>query len=566
MGEWRRWVVPAWSVLLAVGLLGPALGPGFVLSYDMVWVPDLALRPDFLGVASGLPRSVPSDAVVAVLDEVVPGMLLQKLMLLGAVIGGALGAARLAGERSVVVALFAATLYAWNPYVAERLVIGHWPVLIGYAVLPWVVLAAREWRSSGRLPLRLLWLLPLGSLSAGAGLVSAAVLLALVVARRRVVLPAILVAAANAPWVVAGLLHASSAVTDSSGAAAFALRDEGGLPGPLAALTLGGIWNGEAVPPSREGVLTWVSLAVLGALVVLGAAGWWRRTEVRERRALLGCALGGWGVAALTWAAPDAVGWLVAEVPGGGLLRDGSRFLALVAPALVVTAAEGVAVLWRRVPQQPPARVSVAVAVVLAPVALLPDASWGVASRLDAVTYPASYDGARDAVAGAVAEVPGDVLLLPASSYRQPAWNGDRKVLDPLGRYLTPDYVASDVLVVSGVALVGEDERARDAVAALEEPTPKARSAALGRLGIAVVAVDRLAPGPTPTVDGVVLLETAELVVVALPGAEERSVPVGWVVAMACAWVAFTGSVVASAVAAAVRSRRRRVTTPPPAS
>ena len=33
-----------WSLLLALLLLGPALGPGYVLAYDMVWVPDLALR------------------------------------------------------------------------------------------------------------------------------------------------------------------------------------------------------------------------------------------------------------------------------------------------------------------------------------------------------------------------------------------------------------------------------------------------------------------------------------------------------------------------------------------
>ena len=77
----------------AVLLLGPALGRGYVLSYDMVWVPDLALRPDVLGVGSGLPRAVPSDAVVAVLDEVVPGMLLQKLVLLGALVGAGSGSA-----------------------------------------------------------------------------------------------------------------------------------------------------------------------------------------------------------------------------------------------------------------------------------------------------------------------------------------------------------------------------------------------------------------------------------------------------------------------------------------
>ena len=40
--------------------------------------------------------------------------------------------------------------------------------------------------------------------------------------------------------------------------------------------------------------------------------------------------------------------------------------------------------------------------------------------------------------------------MLPFTSYRAPAWNGGRKVLDPLGRYLAPDYLADDELGVSG--------------------------------------------------------------------------------------------------------------------
>src|ERR671920_101809 len=40
----------AWAAALATLLLGGALGPGFVLSYDMVWVPDLGLGPDALGL------------------------------------------------------------------------------------------------------------------------------------------------------------------------------------------------------------------------------------------------------------------------------------------------------------------------------------------------------------------------------------------------------------------------------------------------------------------------------------------------------------------------------------
>ena len=197
----RRWVVPVWAVLLAVLLLGPALGPGYLLTYDMVWVPDLALRSDFLGAGTALPRAVPSDAVVAVLDEIVPGMLLQKVVLLGTLVLGGLGAAWLAG-RSTLARLVAVSVYVWSPFVVERLWIGHWPLLLCWAVLPWLVREGVRLRADPRIGAALPFLLVLGSLSANAGLMSAATLLAVGATRRTAPRLVVLVAAANAPWVV----------------------------------------------------------------------------------------------------------------------------------------------------------------------------------------------------------------------------------------------------------------------------------------------------------------------------------------------------------------------------
>ena len=558
MKQWRSWVLPLWSIALALLLLGPALGRGYVLTFDMVWVPDLALRHDFLGVGSGLPRAVPSDAVVAVLDEVLPGMLLQKLVLLGSLVAGGLGAARLVPDEPLVARLLAVGLFQWNPFVVERLVLGHWPVLVGYAVLPWCVLAARAWRTTGRVPRQLLWLVPLGSLSAGAGLVTALVVLTFAVGGPRTLRALLLVAAANAPWLVSGFLHTSTSLTDAAGAGAFALRDEGMLPGPLAALGLGGAWNAEAVPSSREGTLAVVALLVVVGLAAVGAGRWWRSSGTRDALGFVVCASTGWVLAVLTWAAPGALGWLVEQVPGAGLLRDGARPLALVAPLLVVLAATGVGVLWARVPSHVVPRAALALAVVLAPVALLPDAAWGVTSRLGSATYPPSYDEARDAVSSAVAEQPGDVLVLPLSSYRQPAFNDDRKVLDPVGRFLTPDYVASDELVVSGVVIAGEDPRVREARAALAAPSPEERAVRLGEAGISVVVVDVTAPGPAPLVAGERVLTRPELVVVVLPDVTQREVPTGWVVAMSAAWTAFVGLFLAAAVGGLLHLRRRR--------
>ncbi len=266
----------------------------------------------------------------------------------------------------------------------------------------------------------------------------------------------------------------------------FGLGDEGAaLPGPLAALTLGGIWNSEVVPGSRS-ILLMIVLAT-GGLVAAAAAGFrplWRRLGPRTCGSLVALWLVGYAVAVFTWVAPGATGWVASHVPGGGLLRDGSRMLALCAPltaALVAAAAERLASRWR---ERGP-RALVAVAVALLPLALMPDVAWGIGRNLGAVSYPEDYSRAREAVLRSGAD--GDVLLLPFTSYRAPVWNGGRKVLDPTGRFLTPNYLANDQLSVSGRVLAGEDPRVPAVLAALRLPDPEARAARLGGLGVGLV-------------------------------------------------------------------------------
>jgi hypothetical protein len=551
----RRWLNPLWALVLALLMLGPALGRGYVLSYDMVWVPDLALRPDFLGVGSGLPRAVPSDAVVAIVDELIPGMLLQKLVLVGMLFLGGLGVTRLVDRGSMTAGLVATSVYQWNPFVAERLVLGHWPVLVGYAAAPWVVHAARTWRETGRMPRRLWWLVPLGSLSASAGVATAVCLLAFLVSGslRRVGAALALVAAGNAPWLVSGLLHAGSAATDAGGAAAFALHGEGSVPGPLAMLSLGGVWNNEVVPSSREGVAGWMAAVLVAGMLVLGMRLWHETTARRDVLGYLICAAVGVGVAMLGLASPAGAAWVFAHVPGTGLFRDGSRLLGLAALGLAVLAGSLAGRAARRLPEG--SRPAGVLALVLLPVALLPDASFGVSGRLVAVDFPADFSHARTLLAEASADSPGDVLVLPLTSYRQPAWNDSHKVLDPGGRYLTPDYVAADDLYVSGVRIAGEDHRVADAAAALASATPEARSTALARLGIAFVVTERGAPAPE--VAGRSVHQGELLSVQRLEGVSPRAVPWSWKIAMVCAWSLFAGSFAAGLGSGLVRRSHR---------
>jgi hypothetical protein len=354
--------------------------------------------------------------------------------------------------------------------------------------------------------------------------------------------------AVNAPWLVAGLRHAGTA-SGASGYEEFALHPEGSLPAPLAALGLGGIWNSELVPESREGVMGWVALLLLGGLAALGARSWYRRRRGSEATRLIVLWATGFALALVTWASPALVAWLGDRVPGAALLRDGTRSLALCAPLVMGLVSAGVTSLCKRAAGQA-ARLGLGVACVLLPVAVMTDVAWGLGGDLRPADYPGSWSAARRAMPRET----GDLVALPFTSYRAPAWNGGRKVLDPLGRYLEPNYVVNDELGVSGRRVTGEDPRVPEVEAALDRATPAARATALADLGIRWVARERDAPGAgdpayDPEMGGTVVYEDALLQVFEIEAGPRSSDDSMWSRALlASAWAAlllvlFIGSV-----------------------
>jgi hypothetical protein len=393
-------------------------------------------------------------------------MVLQKVVLVAALVLAGQGARRLVPRENGVAQLAATSLYVWNPFVAERLGIGHWPLLLAYAALPWIVDTARRLRSGERvLPGLVLWL-ALAALSAAGGVMAALVALAFVAGRgrsglRRTGVVALSAFAVNAPWLVAGLVHRANAVSDPAAVEVFAAHREGHLPMPFAALGLGGIWNVEVVPVTRLG---WAGVVALVLTLLVCALGWRRWAAWLPRRdvtAFLVLAGVGLALAAAGAVIPSVMEWLVSAVPGAGLFRDGARFLGLVAPVEASLFGVGTGVLAGLMRERV-GNVALAAGAVLMPLALMPDLGWGLAGALRPVDYPHEYAEARVALVDRMAQGgAGSLLVLPFTSYRAPAWNHERPVLDPVGRYMPPNYVASDVLYVSGRPILGEDPRAR---------------------------------------------------------------------------------------------------------
>ncbi|MGH3739661.1 MAG: hypothetical protein ACRDT6_29275, partial [Micromonosporaceae bacterium] len=294
------------------------------------------------------------------------------------------------------------------------------------------------------------------------------------------------------PWWVPALFGRDG-TSDPAAVAVFAARGESWAPPVLSVLGLGGIWNAQVVPASREG-----GLFPLFTLLIVGLAVYGVRELVRAwgtpAKALAWLAAGGL-VLAVAGSVPGlraALVWAVETLPGAGLLRDGQKWAAWWALLLALGFALGAAALaagLRRRFTDPLGPIAIMVGALLLPVAVMPDLGWGAAGRLGPAHYPSDWQAVSTLLARD--ERPGDVLAVPLSAYRRWSWNGDRTQYDPAPRQLPRPVVVADALKVGPVTVHGEDARAATVVAAARRGEP------LGPHGIGWVLVEHGTPGPS---------------------------------------------------------------------
>jgi hypothetical protein len=523
----------------------------------MVFVPREPLSAALPGLAP--PRAVPSDLAVALASRVIPADIAQKFLLLSVFVLACSGMAALLEAEPMLARLAAGVCYTWNPYVAERLIIGQWALLLGYAGLPWVL---RALVTAGPHATRRLCLAMLPAIIGGFAAMAVTALLAVPVAlltrnARTVTRTMAVLVAGSLPWLVPSFLHPVYA--DPAGVAAFAARPDTpfGTIGSL--VMLGGIWNAQTVPTAYGGPWSALWLVItLGGVAGYVAFAWRPRRGQRGGRhgERHGGRRGGgrWpglgvaaaaslviGAAGVTAAGREVLRGAIAVWPGIAVLRDSQQFVAPL--ALAEAAGFGLIVAWAQNPRRPalnpaspadpaeladpakranpadradPAGRAIGVIALLTPVLLLPGLAWGAAGRLHPVWYPAGWLAAARAIDAA--PVPGDVLLLPWAADRSPPWNGGEVMLDAWPRLLSRPVIWNDGTRVGNVWLAPDDPRARRIDTVLRENNQPITSA-LRAAGVRFVLVDA---GPRPAgarlPGAVVIINQPGLVVYELPG------------------------------------------------
>ncbi len=479
-GMWARAAPLGWSIALTVLVLAPALIPGYVLSYDMVFTPEQSLLPWMFGADSGLPRAVPQDPFVGLVAGPVAGQILQKVALVAALILAGTGANAVLRQSVLPVRLAAITLAIWNPFVAERLVIGHWALLLAYGVAPWVLLRVVQMRRGDPGA----WIRVVAVSAIGCLVPSGAILMIVLVvpalafrslakARERILVGSALLLFSST-WLVAAVLNPANGRLDTASVPAFALSGENwaGLLG--AAVTGGGIWNADVVPASRA--LPWVPLVGLG-LLTLALLGRHRLGRTLDRVVamwLFALAAVGLVVALLlSWSLTQSVlASLLTWIPGGGLLRDGQKLLLPLVLLVALAAPLGLLTLLENAKSARRVRNAALAVLAILPIAVVPDLAMGALGKLEAVHYPQSWSDLRDrVVADSSVNAAGDAISLPWSAFRRYEWNGNRTVLDPMPRYLPITVLTDDRLPVSAQGAVevsmGDNPRSAAIAAAL---------------------------------------------------------------------------------------------------
>lgn len=451
-------------------LLAPLFASGFILTLDMVMTPRIAL-PEEVG------PSYPLYAVLHVLSVVVPGDIVQKLLLAGIFLLAGWGMYKLvgdlqAGDRSPAwqwAAYASGIFYMVNPFVYGRFMAGQHAVLLGYALLPFFCWALLRFLRTPNIKTALYvaaWTIAISIVSIHTiGLVAAVTLIALVIFvwRRRAQPKKIravalwlagvagLVLVASSYWLLPAMHGEGSVGTarNFSETDRQAFATDGGF---IRVLGLQGFWaesQGLFTMPQEVVPLWGLARLALWAVVGIGFVVAWRR----HRPVGLGLiAVSVVAIIVSLGTTAPGIGWLnqllVDYVPFFSGYREPHKFAGLLALTYSCSLAYMV---WWLYGKLSSSSVRVAALIALCGFAFVytPTLLWGAYGQLTPRQYPKEWYAANEQLNKEVP--PGSrVLFLPWHLYMPFAFT-ERVIANPADMFFDTDVVISNDPEFAGV-------------------------------------------------------------------------------------------------------------------
>lgn len=409
-----HWRMPVIYIAVAMFILWPLLGSGYILTLDMVFAPKLTL-----------PEVVTSSYLLHVslylLNLIIPSDVIQKLMLLTILVLSGIGMHRLMDflqtlgtPVTVTASRWAAyasgLLYIVNPFTYSRFMAGQYSVLLGYAFLPFFVVSLLRFLRSPSLKTTLIlsaWIIGISVVSIHTlGIAFVVGLVALIQAAWRhrsrrgwlgklakyTAAMAVIFLVASSYWLLPllqgnGPTAASIATFQTSDQSAFETEGSGLIGKLIHVLRLQGFWGereGLYLLPQDQFVLWPVAVIVLWVFIVIGGRSLWLRS--RASFVVL--------VSSMAIATMLAIGvgtaWLSEYIPFFAGYREPQKFVAIVALGYAIFFGFAISSIIERIKTKT-SRALVAVVAAVIMVGFTPVMLGGFDGQLVPRQYPADW-------------------------------------------------------------------------------------------------------------------------------------------------------------------------------
>jgi hypothetical protein len=443
---------------LTLAIMLPLLLPGYVLTLDMVFTPHTPWPAEFT-------TTYPLDVLLWLLSQLLPGDVVQKIVLFAILLLSGVGmhlfvreiTSHKSKERLLeFAAYFAGLFYMINPFIYARLMAGQWLVLLGYALLPFLVRALLRLLYQPSLSATgwvIVWTFAIMTVSVHfSGVVLVLYALFLIVAAvkywkkrgelwrftRHLLVASLAVVGLSSYWIIPAMLgHGVGEVAtraDETQFSAFATHS-----GPLGqvgeVLRLQGFWAEVRelfVLPQNVMPLWGVLMLLVWVFVVVGAVQLWRTNRPVAILTISSIVMG------TVLAASPVMQWLSQIVPLLGGYREPHKFTVLVVFGFSVLAAYGTLAFVRRRKH----RKEWAVACLALPLLITPIMFWGAGGQLRPVDYPQEWYALNEQLKNK--KEGGKTLFLPWHMYAPYSFSAGRIIANPAEKFFEVPVIVSD--------------------------------------------------------------------------------------------------------------------------